>query len=701
MTSTLTLNAGTGGGNGATECFRLQPRRPMVRMPTSSNCAAAPRGAIGLPRGRKRRSNLLHAQRSFAAANSIQEEQQQEQVDVPPAAQLNLDNQNSPQEDRPVKSVPVEMISFVPSSASASDTDSTRRTATTGQITSPSVSKITPAKAKDSFPTTTITNAQYRMSSTGAEDYLSHSDGKDSDDVVAQPWRYMDLSSPGGGNLDGATITFQGLALHSPSPSSARVPQFSHQEKSSPFSMSSRTPQRNFLPRGPSSGVGPASSSSFMNGGSSFFALTSTEGGPSSNSIAATTPPHKTAPLRIVTNAPGTTAKHQPTLTTVSFPTPPSAPRKRQPELHVTSSKILKSPKIQGQGTPKTEDVSFSGNLFHHGDNDPMAPSCSETPRSTGTWRSIQHDEGDVDELFACALQRTPLPSVSLLPRGGLGSQPSSRYSLSSATTTFGAERRQQQPSVPTHLLVKMAERSATEVAAKTHNWLQPSAGGADSPSDAKFLPAQEQKLPSSSKSLKQSDMSFIPLPEWNHDDHEGAQRRQHPKPQRRSFGAVSLLRQSKTSMPDPIDQIFGSLSSTHSISPDGHHRPVDDNQDIESLSDTASDLDCGFLLAAPRDIEDERQSESDRPTKTRCRRPDHHDSSQSSDKSSRVSASHPSVTNEGSEASDNVPPLPKLQNSSSASTVSTRDLITPPAMMHGSSPPPLMVTRPSNEQFH
>lgn len=289
---------------------------------------------------------------------------------------------------------------------------------------------------------------------------------------------------------------------------------------------------------------------------------------------------------------------------------------------------------------------------------------------------------------------------------------------------------------------------------------------------------------------LKQSDMSFIPLPEWQHhceeqqhplpSDMRRRRNRRHPEsadqpsllPQHpilsrknSAAGAAvgaplpvrSLLQPSSRSIPDPIDEIFGSTVSvlhTGGNHPQQgpqarrgsggrggvHHHDTTCDVESESLSDTASDWDCAFLLAAPKDIEERRlhqgttaggRCETERPAKAACRRTENlsrfHDSNNNNNNNSQqtnsnrggfFSASYPgcrpfSLTtttatinctddSAGEEQFDYVPRLPQLQSSTSTGTVATRDLITPPAMLHGtcSSPPP-MLPSPCSPQFH
>jgi len=211
---------------------------------------------------------------------------------------------------------------------------------------------------------------------------------------------------------------------------------------------------------------------------------------------------------------------------------------------------------------------------------------------------------------------------------------------------------------------------------------------------------------PSHRAPLTQSDVSFIPLPHWKDDGESPSELPSSTgkalsctmsmdassKKSAAKSAALSLFRPSAPNAPDPIldELMFGAQGA------DGGEL-LDD----ESLSTNDDPADVGFLLAAPREIQEERQQfQLERPTKHVCRRRDH------PEKPLPFSTQPPNETllqqemqdfKENHKDLDQLPPLPTMTKRDSFS--SNRDLITPPAMAQGKlSPPPLIVPQ---AQFH
>jgi len=275
---------------------------------------------------------------------------------------------------------------------------------------------------------------------------------------------------------------------------------------------------------------------------------------------------------------------------------------------------------------------------------------------------------------------------------------------------------------------------------------------------------------------LTQADFSFIPLPDWNEDSPPlpppipTTTTTAAPRTKAVRSAALSLFHPSSTTnAPDPIDELmFGTNAHGDPCVHPGallHAKAALGDLDNESLS-SGDDLDSGFLLADPRDIEEERQaaaqkdlppndSDQQRPAKyfrpngppDRDPKDDDHNrlESDSLDQAMVLDMQqhrHPSKTqssiadaaadqnnpkdNKGpgddeqeDEGTDQLPPLPlttttttrgqtvktgmtqrdsfaSSSSSSRGSFTSSRDLITPPVMAPGTSPPPLF----SHAQF-
>ena len=696
---------GTPPSTTAMEAFRLQPRHPMAVSSIPHGAGNPDAGGrlqpSGLPRGRKRRSYTLQPQ-AFAAVSESSKQTQ--------------------------STVPIPMISFaVPATSSM-------KPEAAGLVSPPPSTKSFKSDRNEAF-----SNKVACTNSTQKPELLHGGV----------------FESPGGGFMDGATLTFQGLALNSPRPSPAAHGHFSHQDKSSPFSAQvTRTPQqvqgsarfsgyrpsvtRNgtfLLPRGgeavdasdPSfplqseyfgspdhkSSARVSSPPSVMKHGSA--------GMLGSTLMSSSTQPRtKTAPLQIVTGTPAASVVHAKTMAVRPAPPLPGQLRHFAETLATAASSESGSNTV----TVLSSSLSSSTQFFKstskepsEGQNTPMGMAAStsrgpdealpqanrsstmSTPRRNFTgWRSLVHDEeNEASELLASpdALQTTPLPKrMALQPRDSrvleVLSSPNGSVVVASPRIGLLEERR------------------------NTHD--------SSTVSNRRQMP------------LTSSKTSFIPLPEWNNDDPDESPRtlsKSHSARQNKPSYAMSLLHASNQGMPDPIDRLMAgsgsssSLHSSHQLQGTRSHSREDDNNvdnfEFESLSGMGSDNDSGFLLAAPRDIEEERQhqvsssnsneeddDENHRPSKTPCIRRDQfhgENVSKNGESNSNSTIADPPppmmMTTDESEVSDNLPPLPRcgsrLRHSSSTSTVATRDLITPPAMVHGSSPPPLILPSTSN----